>query len=82
MSGQKFLSDTPYDVKSLCQVKYTYEGDALEDEKKFLEALKKSRYIPKKHFSGHTECFLADGERVRKIIELMKRQRNFERHPF
>jgi hypothetical protein len=60
LSGQKYLSDTPYDVCVIHEVRYKYEGDALMAERSLLEKVASSKYTPRKKMSGHTECFICD----------------------
>jgi hypothetical protein len=70
-SGCRYLSDCPYQVKEINSVTYKLDGDALLAEKELLEAVKPSRYWPKKSFSGRTECFKGD-ELVSFIVKAMK----------
>jgi hypothetical protein len=60
ISGQKYISDHPYQVEVLHQVSYTYEWDAYLGEQEILRTLKPIQYWPSKNFPVKSECFATD----------------------
>jgi hypothetical protein len=69
-SGEKYVSDFPYELEVIHSVTYELDGDALLAEKQLLETLKSFQYWSRKNFSGRTECFKGD-DLVTFIIDFM-----------
>ena len=62
----------PYEIKILHEVVFKTNEQAEAAEKQLLKALTGlARHCPKKHFTGHTECFVANDGQLQAVIEAM-----------
>lgn len=62
----------PYEIKILHEVVFKTNDQAEAAEKQLLKVLTElARHCPKKHFTGHTECFVANDGQLQAVIETM-----------
>ncbi|MCR6659752.1 MAG: hypothetical protein NVV72_10535 [Asticcacaulis sp.] len=71
LKGDTHISDHPYQFEKIHTVEFKFDGEALSREQELLTTVTSNRHIPKKPFSGLTECFKCNDEALELLVELM-----------
>jgi hypothetical protein len=75
LDGEKYVDDDAYpEVHELARAEFDFDCQALFVEHKLLSDFKHIQYVPKRRFSGSTECFIYTPDNQETLKESFERE--------